>query len=308
MKLPVYRAVVGQGGLNYVSLVAEPAIQEKGLAFSSQKELMFKTDEHKGIIIGPAMIPDIPLYRKDKDIGEYVIVFTRESIEYLQEEFMAKNKEYKVNFDHDGVVENAFVKESWIIEDQNNDKSKMYGFDFPVGTLMMMVKVKNKEFFKNEIVKQGRTGFSVEGLFALELTDETVDKKQLKMSMENSEILAKLAELEAKLAKYEEEEKEEEKEKEVAEVDEITEKEKEVVAEEEEVVEETEKGTEEIVEKVLEQITPKLEEVYNMIAEIRNELAKSIEVEDSTEELESKFEKQMSVMRFITANSALNFN
>jgi len=158
--------------LDYVSLVAEPAIMEMGLAFTAHKledtDTLFKFSSNKDrqIIAGPAMIPDVAMYRKD-DSGEFYVTFTKEAIEQLADKFNKSNKEYKVNVDHKDVVKSAFIKANWIIEDPKNDKSKMYGFNYPVGTWMVEVKIEDSEFWNNEIKELGRYGFSVEGLFGL---------------------------------------------------------------------------------------------------------------------------------------------
>lgn len=214
-KLPIFRAVVGEGKLEFVSLVDKPAIIEKGLAFKTDKvmgayvrskmeEFKFsKTD--KQVIVGPAMIPDFPILRVDEEIGEYVIVFDKESIAYFQEQFSGYNKEYKVNFDHlseseNGIVKEAFIKSNWLIEDEQYDKSRMYGFEYPVGTWMMEVKVKDTAFWNKMVKEEGRFGFSVEGLFQLEMTGDFIEKnkvinmkqeKFLELTPEQQDLVAK---------------------------------------------------------------------------------------------------------------------
>ena len=65
------------------------------------------------------------------------------------------------------------VVESWIIEDEQMDKSKKYGFSLPVGTWMISMKVENDAIWQK--VKDGEVkGFSIEGFFAdkLEMQQE----------------------------------------------------------------------------------------------------------------------------------------
>jgi hypothetical protein len=62
-------------------------------------------------------------------------------------------------------VDGMTIVESWIIEDAEMDKSKLYGFDLPKGTWMIAMKVDNDETWKK--VKDGELkGFSIEGYFA----------------------------------------------------------------------------------------------------------------------------------------------
>ena len=79
------------------------------------------------------------------------------------------------------------VVESWIIEDEKTDKSKLYDFNLPKGTWMISMKVNNENVWND--VKAGKVkGFSIEGYFA--------DKYE--MSLENKskeEIINKLKDL-----------------------------------------------------------------------------------------------------------------
>ena len=57
------------------------------------------------------------------------------------------------------------VVESWLVEDEKKDKSRKYGFDVPVGTWMVSMKVYNDDVWAK--VKAGELhGFSIEGYFA----------------------------------------------------------------------------------------------------------------------------------------------
>ena len=55
--------------------------------------------------------------------------------------------------------------ESWIIESEDQDKSRLYGLEMPVGTWMVSMKVNNEDIWEN-YVKTGKVkGFSIEGYF-----------------------------------------------------------------------------------------------------------------------------------------------
>jgi hypothetical protein len=197
MELPVYNAVINPDkpdhGLEFVSLVAEPAIMEMGLAFAAaESKLKFAEDRDKQIIIGPAMIPDLPLYR-NQDGQKFYVVFTKEVIEQLHEKFAKEPRAYKVNVDHDKVVKSAYIKSAWIIEDEVHDKSRKYGLDMPVGTLMMEVKIEDPEFWMNEVREAGKMGFSVEGMFELQLVNNNnKNKKEMKNKFNAKVLLADL--------------------------------------------------------------------------------------------------------------------
>jgi len=125
----------------------------------------FQTDDEKRIVLGPAMIPDQKIFRKDRNGDPYYVFFTAETIKMIAEKYM-RNK-YIDNNDqmHDGkAVKDVYVFESWIKEDEN-DKSVKYGYgDLPIGTWFVSMKVKNDDIWKR--VKDGElNGFSVSGFF-----------------------------------------------------------------------------------------------------------------------------------------------
>lgn len=170
-KLPTYRVTIdgdGKLGLDFVSIVDDPAIEVMGLAFSNQSQpTQMRFDDVKQIIAGPALIPNKLIYRIDEESGEeFNVVFTEEDIEAIVENFNSRAVEFRVNVDHKEISESSFIKSNWIIEDPANDKSKMYGMDLPKGTWFMEVKVKDREEFLR-YKDSGKTGFSVEGAFSL---------------------------------------------------------------------------------------------------------------------------------------------
>lgn len=160
----------GCGKLMYDSWGGEMALrwaerkieQVKANAMSKQK---FQTDDEKKIVIGPAMVPNMKIFRKDKNGDPYYVFFKPETIRMIAEKYM-KNK-YIDNNDqeHNGqAVEDVYVYESWIKESEE-DKSNKYGFgDLPVGTWFVAMKVKNDEIWQ-KIKKKELNGFSVSGFF-----------------------------------------------------------------------------------------------------------------------------------------------
>jgi len=125
----------------------------------------FAADNEKHIVLGPAMVPDQKIFRKDNEGNPYYVFFSPETIKMIAEKYM-RNK-YTDNNDqmHDGkAVKDVYVIESWIKED-DNDKSNKYGFsDLPVGTWFVSMKINNPDIWGK--VKKGElNGFSVSGYF-----------------------------------------------------------------------------------------------------------------------------------------------
>jgi hypothetical protein len=126
----------------------------------------FATDSEKHIVLGPAMIPDQKIFRKDANGNPYYVFFSPDTIKMIAEKYM-RNK-YTDNNDtmHDGkAIKDIHVLESWIKED-TQDKSSKYGFEnLPVGTWFVSMKVNNPKIW--EEVKSGKlNGFSVSGFFS----------------------------------------------------------------------------------------------------------------------------------------------
>lgn len=212
--LPTYKIDINEfdeSGIDFISLVMNPAIMMKGLAFAAvlppchdyckceiidgswsfgssetgpcefcvtnksefdrqKKQFEFQFDEEKQIIAGPALIPDLKIYRYDEDLGEYYVVFTKEVIEKMVEKFNQQPKSETINLDHSSTIAPAFIKGSWIVENPELDKSRMYGFDLPEGTWFLEVKVTDHEFWQKEVKERGKFGFSIEGLMGLKMS------------------------------------------------------------------------------------------------------------------------------------------
>ena len=178
---PTYEITVNPDdntGFNLISFVADPAIEMMALCFNKEgivKEYEFKAVADKQILVGPALIPDKKIKRKDADGNKYFVVFKPDTIKLMVEKFNKTGQTRKFNVDHSNKMVNAYLLESWFVEDAYYDKSRMYGFDVPVGTWMISVKVDDQEFWQNEVKDLGKFGFSVEGLMGekpLEFSDQ----------------------------------------------------------------------------------------------------------------------------------------
>ena len=149
------------GGKSALSWAESKINQEEKMS----KQYFQIDNEEKRIVLGPAMIPDQKIFRKDALGNPYYVFFSAETIKMIAEKYM-KNK-YTDNNDqmHDGkAVKDVYVIESWIKEDES-DKSSKYGYEStPIGTWFVSMKVKNEEIWKK--VKDGQlNGFSVSGFF-----------------------------------------------------------------------------------------------------------------------------------------------
>ena len=153
-------------GIDAISIVEHPAIEENFVALNQKKEYKFQeVDKEKRILMGALLVPNKAIYRKD-DKEDYYIYFTKKTIRKASELFLQKGNQHNSTFEHLYKIDGLTLVESWIVEDKEKDKSSLYNLDVPVGTWMGSVKVENEEVW-NDYVKTGVVkGFSIEGFFA----------------------------------------------------------------------------------------------------------------------------------------------
>jgi len=152
-------------GVEAISIVEEPAIEEDFVALKAHKIEMAEVDTDKRILMGPALIPDRKIYRRN-DEEEYYIFFSKDTVRKASELFLARGNQNNSTLEHQYDLNGLSVVESWIVEDPQKDKSKLYNLNVPEGTWMVSVKVNNEEVWQ-EFVKSGKVkGFSIEGYFS----------------------------------------------------------------------------------------------------------------------------------------------
>ena len=179
-----------QAGIQAISIVESPAIEEDFIALKEEERVELKTiDEDKRVLLGAALIPNKPIYRKSGE-DEYYIYFSQDTVRKASELFFINGNQNKATLEHQMDITGLSVVESWIIEGEQ-DKSKMYGMDLPVGTWMVSMKVHNDEIWEN-YVKNGKVkGFSIEGFFV----DKVEASKQDPEEVEAEEKLTAIKEL-----------------------------------------------------------------------------------------------------------------
>jgi len=167
-------------GIDAVSVVQNPAIQENFIALKRHEVTLKEIDEEKRLLMGAALIPNKHIYRRNEKDEEYYIYFSEKTVRKASELFLMRSNQNNATYEHKDKLNGMSVVESWIIEDEQHDKSKKYGFDLPVGTWMISMKVNNDEVWND--VKEGKVkGFSIEGYFA--------DKLEMSFQDENEVLL-----------------------------------------------------------------------------------------------------------------------
>ena len=167
-------------GIDAVSVVSSPAIEENFIALNKHEVELKKIDEEKRLLMGAALVPNKQIYRVNDKKEEYYIFFSEQTVRKASELFLKRSNQNNATYEHKNKLSGMSVVESWIIEDTKQDKSAKYGFELPVGTWMISMKVDNDEVWND--VKEGKVkGFSIEGYFA--------DKYEMKAELTEEETL-----------------------------------------------------------------------------------------------------------------------
>ena len=151
-------------GVEAISLVEFPAIEEDFVALN-QHRVEFKTlDEEKRVVVGLALVPDKKILRK-REKGLYNIIFSKETVRLASELYLKRLNNNNATLEHEVPVDGVSVIESWIVEDASMDKSNLYGLNAVEGAWVVKMKIDNDQTW--EEVKQGKyLGFSIEGFFS----------------------------------------------------------------------------------------------------------------------------------------------
>jgi hypothetical protein len=164
-------------GIDAISLVEKPAIEEDFIALKESDKIieLAAVDEEKKILMGAALIPDKPIYRREGQ-NEYYIFFTKETVSKASQLYLKKGHQKNATLEHEENIGGVTLVESWIIEDEVHDKSKKYGLSLPIGTWMVSLKIDDNKLW-DEYIKAGKVkGFSIEGIFSNKTEMSEVDK------------------------------------------------------------------------------------------------------------------------------------
>lgn len=173
--IPIYKAIINEfdEGITAISFVEEPAVETCFVQFSKKKQMKFNIiDKQNKKVIAPIMRCDFPIYRCDNQLGEYYVVYTKETIEVMARKMLADkatdnlNKEHNPNDLMDGVyLEELFIKN---IEKGINP----IGFeDVENYSLFGVYTIENEDVW-NSIQDGTFTGISLEGIFTFETQED----------------------------------------------------------------------------------------------------------------------------------------
>ena len=163
---PLLRLTINgeEDGVNIISLVEFPAVERNFIQLS--KEVKLSLNEEKRELLGVALIPDFPIYRRDEQ-GEYYITFNAESIRKIAIDFYKKLNVNMADVEHTHNLENGITYFQSMIVDKENGICPTAFKDLPDGTWIVGCKIDNDAVW--DAVKSGAIkGFSIDGYFHAE--------------------------------------------------------------------------------------------------------------------------------------------
>ena len=165
-------------GIEAISIVENPAIEEDFIALKSDEIKLAEISKEKKLLMGALLVPNKPIYRQTGE-DEYYIYFSKNTIEKASQLYLKNGNQNNSTLEHQHQLSGLTLVESWIVEDDVKDKSRLYNMNVPIGTWMGTVKVNNDEVW-NEYIKTNKVkGFSIEGYFAdkMESPKESIEEK-----------------------------------------------------------------------------------------------------------------------------------
>ena len=172
-------------GITAVSIVSEPAIMESFIALKNQEFKFAEQDKEKRLILGAALVPNRPIYRRsEKDGSEFYIFFSKSTVRKASELFFIKGNQSEATLEHDKTLKNMTIVESWIVESEK-DKTRHYGMDVPVGSWVISMKVNDDDVWNNQIKNGKVSGFSIEAFMVDRFAKKNDSKLKKEVEAEN---------------------------------------------------------------------------------------------------------------------------
>ena len=86
-------------GIEAISVVESPAIEEDFIALKNQEFKLAEVDKEKRILMGAALIPNKPIYRRSGE-DEYYIYFSKDTVRKASELFFIKGNQNNSTLEH----------------------------------------------------------------------------------------------------------------------------------------------------------------------------------------------------------------
>ena len=177
MSLPVYEIAIDLNnpatGVVSNSLVLYPAHEVDFQTFSARPKgtvVKYHFDDEQQVITGVAISADTRIYRRDDELGEYEVVFTKQAITTIIEQYAKDGNFNNLNIEHNSkdVVTGAYLILSYQIDTEKGFTAPERFKDANEGSWITSYKIEDKDLYTR--AKNGEfKGFSVEGFFIQKL-------------------------------------------------------------------------------------------------------------------------------------------
>ena len=89
-------------GIDAISVVEYPAIEENFVALNNKKEYKFKSvDDEKKLLVGALLVPNKMIYRKDGD-EEYYIHFSKDTVRKASQLYLMRGYQSNATYEQIG--------------------------------------------------------------------------------------------------------------------------------------------------------------------------------------------------------------
>ena len=167
-------------GVYAISFVDDPATEIEWYAFNKDsKPVKFASDDNKQMITAPIMLADTPIYRYSKVMGEYNVIFRKDTIMDMMKKYRMTNIIDSVNEQHnpDVEVEGVYLVESFIVDDRITMNAP---FDkIPEGSWMGTYYIEDKEYYNKLVSSDDFNGFSLEGTFDNIMVEDNISDEYI---------------------------------------------------------------------------------------------------------------------------------
>lgn len=176
-------------GIDAVGLVSKPAIEmdwvkwskteDKGLNLVTSDRVKFSADSVKMRLTGPLLIPNKMIPRE----AGVVVYIEQDQIDLAAIKLMKGGFIHNTSHQHQVKLEGNTIVELWTVQDTEIDKAKLFGFDVPVGTLMITVQIGSKQYWDQEIETGNVKGFSIEGIFKWQPVEQKIEAAKVEVEV-----------------------------------------------------------------------------------------------------------------------------
>jgi hypothetical protein len=201
-KIPVYLIDINlddeETGMGAISFVEDPAIESNFICFDKdRKPMMFQVEnemEHK--VTGCAIWCNKQIYRYDPAIGEYYVVFNKETIDKIVHKYAKQGLNNLVDLQHDGEMIDGVVMVEYFIKDTAKGINPAGFEDVDDGSLFVTYKIEDDKLWKEMISPDSEfKGFSIEINADIVPTNEYVEVEETDDELSDDEFMNWLDEL-----------------------------------------------------------------------------------------------------------------